>query len=232
MRRWLIGLGLLMAVALVTDRAGAALASSAVAEQAQTAAGLAEPPEVAVAGFPFLTQALRGRYDRVEVQATTVAAGDLTVDRLQATFTGVQVPLSQALSGSIERVPVETVEARALVSYAELSRRSGDRQLTVSQADVNRVRVTGQLDVLGGTLSAAAVSRVEVVDGEIVVTAEEYETGDELDDAVLSRVLGDRLDLRVPVRGLPYGLQVTDVAIEPDGIRVLATATDTVLSPG
>jgi hypothetical protein len=231
-KRLVVGLVLLLALALVADRVGAQLAGSTVAQRVQESTGLTDPPQVDITGFPFLTQALAGRYDRVEVSAVGVPAGELRLDRLDATLLGVHVPLQQALSGLVERVPVEAVEARALVGYDQLAQRSGDRQLRVAPAeDGRRVRVTGSVDVLGRTLSAVAISRVEVVDGAVVVTAEEIEVGSEAADELVSRALRGRLDLSIPVTGLPYGLQVTGLDVGPDGVVVLAAAADTVLSP-
>jgi hypothetical protein len=231
-KRLVVGLVVLLALVLVADRVGAQVASSTVAARVQESTALTEPPQVEIVGFPFLTQAFAGRYDRVEVSAADVPAGELRLDRLDATLRGVQVPLSRALSGSVERVPVEAVEARALVSYDQLSQRAGDRQLRVAPADDGqRVRVTGSVDVLGRSLSAVAISRVEVVNGAIVLTAEEFEVGNEAADGLFRNALSGRLDLTIPVTGLPYGLQVTGLDVEPDGVVVQATASDTVLSP-
>lgn len=232
MKRLVVFLVVLLALAAVGDRVGVSYAERTVAEQTQASAGLADLPDVSIEGFPFLTQALAGRYERVVVTSSDVPAGDVRLDRLDATFGGVRLPLSQALSGDVQRVPVERVEARALVAYGQLSQRSGDRQLTVAPADTpDRVRVTGSVQVLGRTLSAVAVSRLEVVDGAIVVTAEEFEVGNAAADELVTRALRGRMDLSIPVTGLPYGLRVTDVAVDPDGVVVRATATDTVLSP-
>ena len=230
MKRTVVWLVVLLGLLLVVDRVGAAVASSAVAAQAQTAARLSSEPDVDL-GFPFLPQALAGRYDAVEVSARAVPAGELTLARLDATLTGVEVPLSQALSGSVARVPVAGVTARALVAYDELARRSGDRQLTVAPAG-DRVQVTGTLNVLGQTLTATAVARVEVAGGDVLVTAESYDVGGAAADAAVTRALAGRLDLRIPVTGLPYGLQVTDVDVTPDGLSVLTRAGATVLSAG
>ena len=231
MKKLVVALVVLLALLAVADRVGAAYAADAIAAEVQSSTRLTSEPEVEVEGVPFLTQALAGRYERVEVRATDVPAGDLTLDRLDATLTGVRLPRSDALSGSVARVPVERVRARALVPYDELSRRSGERRLTVAPAEDGRVRVSGSLQALGRTLSATAVSRVEVVDGAIVVTAESYEVGSQVADDLLTRVLGDRLDLRIPVTALPYGLQVTGVEVQSDGVWVRAAAEDTVLSP-
>lgn len=231
MRRAAIALAVLLALALVGDRIAAGLAADAIAAKVQATTALPEEPEVTVRGFPFLTQALSGRYDRVDITARDVPARDTTLARLDTTLRGVQVPLSQALSGAVDSVPVESVEARALVPYDELARRSGARGLTVAPAEGDRVRVTGEVDVPGGTVAATAVSRVEVVDGVVVITAESFEVGDRADDAALNRALAGLLDLEVPVRGLPFGLQVSGVSVQPDGVRVVAEARDTVLSP-
>jgi hypothetical protein len=220
---------LLLGLLLVADRAGAAFAARAIAEQTQAEAGLAAPPDVSISGFPFLTQAVGGRYEQVTVRATDVEAGEVRVSGFEATLTGVQVPLRDALSGSVTSVPVSSVRARALVTYDELTQRSGDRQLTVAPVGPGQVRVKGSVRVLGQTFSAAAVSRVEVVGGDLLVTAESYEVGNKKADRLVTRALGGRLDLRVPVQGLPYGLEVTGIEVEDAGLAVVATVGRTVL---
>ena len=231
MKKLLVALVVLVGLLLVADRVGARLAAQAIASEVQSASRLTSEPDVDITGFPFLTQAIAGRYDRVEVSAREVPAGELTLARLDATLSGVQVSLTDAVSGSVQRVPVEGVRARALVSYEALALRSGERSLTVAPADGDRVRVTGSLDVAGRTLSVVAVSRVEVVEGDLLVTAEEYEVGNETADRLITRAIGDRLDLRIPVTGLPYDLEVTDVDVQPDGVAVVARTGATVLSP-
>ncbi|MEX2288733.1 MAG: DUF2993 domain-containing protein [Mycobacteriales bacterium] len=228
MKRIAISLVVLLGLLLVADRAAAAFAAQAVAAQAQAAAGLRSEPDVDVGGFPFLTQALAGRYTRVEVRADVVTAGEITLNRLEATLDGAQVPLSDALSGSVEQVPVDGIRARAVVGYDELSRRSGDRQLVVSPAG-GQLRVTGSVQVLGREVSATALSDVEVVEGDLVVSAQSFEVGHEAVDELLTRALRGRLDLRIPVTGLPYGLQVTGVEVQAEGLVFLASSGPTVL---
>jgi len=227
-RRLLSVLLVLLVLTAVADRVGALLAGRVVAGQLQSAAGLPEQPDVDVRGVPFLTQALAGRYERVEVRATGVPAGELTVTELTATLTGAQVPLEDVLSGAVEEVPVEVIEAQVLLSYDVLSRRSGDRQLTV-RPDGDRVRVQGSVRVLGQTLAATAVSTVTVEGGALVVSAQEFEVGNEAADAALTRALRGRLDLRIPVSDLPYGLRLQSIAVQSDGVALSALARDVVL---
>lgn len=224
-----LGLLVLVALLVVGDRGAAAYAGRSLAGELQRTGGLTAAPSVDVGGFPFLTQALRGRYDRIEVRASDVPAGEATLSALEAVLTGAEVPLSDALSGAVERVPVEQVEARVRLPYDELSRRSGGRRLTVAP-EGDRLRVRGEVEVLGRTLMASALSTVALEGDTVVVRAQSFDVAGGAVDAVLTRALGDRLDLRVPVRDLPYGLVLRDVSVQPEGVVVGASASDTVLS--
>ena len=220
---------MLIALLVVADRSAASYAGRALADELQRTGTLAATPSVDVGGFPFLLQAVRGRYDRIEVTAVGVPAGEVTLAQLDAVLTGVQVPLVDVVSGQVGAVPVGRVQARALLSYADLARRSGNRGLRVEPVG-NMVRVTGSVVVFGRTLEASAVSRVVLEGTDVVVTATSYEVGNAVADAALTRALGDRLDFRVPLRGLPYGLVVDGVTVTAAGVVVSAGARDTVLS--
>lgn len=229
MRRLLGVLLVLLVLAAIGDRAAAAFAANAIARELQSAAALPEPPEVSVGGLPFLTQALRGRYDRLELRAERVPAGEVTFAELTATLTGVRIPLGDILGDTVDAVPVDLVQGRGVLSYADLSRRSGNRGLRVTPAG-DRLRVVGEVSVAGRRLSAAAVSTLTLEGSDLVVTAQSIDVGNEAADAVLTRALRGRLDLRVPLARLPYGLQITDVAVEPGGVTFQAVARDAVLS--
>lgn len=223
-----IALVVVAALLLVVDRGGAYLAGRLAAARLQDSAGLATRPDVSVTGFPFLTQLLRGRYQRIEVVASGVPAGTARLRTLSATLRDVRLPLSSLLSGNVASVPVGQLDARALLAYDELTRRSGSRELTFAPAG-NEVRVTGSVRVLGRTLSAAALSTVALDGGSVSVVGRSFRTGNGVADAVLTAGLRDKLDLRVDVSRLPYGLAVRSVAVEPNGIAILAGARDAVL---
>lgn len=229
MRRLLTFLIFLLVLAAAGDRVAAGVASRLVASQLQSAAGLPERPDVDITGVPFLTQAVAGRYQRVEVRAEGVPAGQLTFAELTATLSGVRVPLSDVVAGEVSEVPVDTVDARVLLAYDVLSGRSGNRRLTVTSAG-ERLRVTGSVQVLGRTVEATAISALTVEGEELVVTAEAFEVGNDAADAVLTRALRGRFDLRVPVGGLPYDLMLRSVEVESGGVALRATARDVVLS--
>jgi hypothetical protein len=65
----------LAAAAIGIDYGAAALTESVVAQQMRTQLGLADDPSVRINNFPFLTQAISGRYRSVDVTADHIAVG-------------------------------------------------------------------------------------------------------------------------------------------------------------
>ena len=224
----------LLVLLVAADRVGVAVTERVLADELQRSGGFASPPDVEVHGVPFLTQALAGRYDRIDVVARDVPAGEVagtpvTLPRLSATLRGARVPLSDALSGTVTTVPVDRVDARALVPF-EVVERSSDVDGLAVAAEGDRLRLAGSVRVLGRDVSGSALSRLTVDDGEVVVTAESFDVGSDLASRLLTRALEGRFDVRVPVGTLPYGLRVDDVAVQPDGLAVTARTTGAVLS--
>lgn len=229
MRRLAALLVVVAAVLGVVEVLGPGVVEGAVAARVKQESGLAASPEVELRGRPFLTQAFRGTYDDIVVRSRDVPAGQISFGTVETQLTAVRVPLSSALTGQVVTVPVGRVSTRALVTYDELTAALADRGLQVTPADTGRLRVTSSVDVLGRTLSAAAVSRPTLEDRSIVVTAEQFEVGNEVADSLLSRALGTSLDFTVPIDPLPYGLELRSVDARPAGVVVSAQATDVVL---
>ncbi len=228
MKTLLISLVLLALVLVVADRVAVTVAQGAIASQVAASGELSGEPTVSIDGFPFLTQALTGHYSSIEFHADGVADNQ-GVAQFDATLTDVRLPLSAVLSGSIDSVPVGSLDARVVLTYAELQRRVANRRLTLSAAG-DLLRVTGSVTVLGRTLSASALSSLSVSGGDVRVTAQRFEVGARPADAVLTAALGKRLDFAVRVGKLPYGLALTSATAVPSGIEATAVARNTTLT--
>jgi hypothetical protein len=63
------------------------------------------------------------------------------------------------------------------------------------------------------------------------VTAERVEAAGGAVDDVLSAAVGDRLDFRVELGALPYGLEPTGVRAGPTGVVLTARSDGAVLDP-
>lgn len=226
MKGLLLGLVLLGLGLVAADRLSVVLAERAVA--GQLAATGVSSASVDIRGVPFLTQAVRGRYDEVFVEATDVPAGEVRVAELDATLLGVHVPLSDVLSGDVSGVPVEGVRATVLVPYSELGRRAEAAELEVEPVG-DRLEITGRVDVLGETLSASTESTVELEGSDILVTAESFDVGSGVINSVLTKALRGVFDFRLPLE-LPYGMVPSGLDVTDRGIVLDAFASDTVLT--
>ena len=229
MRGFLITLLFLLVLAVAADRIALIAAEQAVASQLQSGGGLSSRPHVSIRGVPFLTQALTGTFDDVEVTASEVTVGRDRLSSFQASLRGLHLPLSDALSNSVTRVPVDRVTSHVVLSYPELQSRLRSRDLTLSPAGP-LLRVTGSLTILGKTLSASALSSVRLSGGNVRVTAQRFEVGSVRANALITAALGRRLDFTARIGALPYGLKLTGVQVRPEGIAATATATHAILT--
>jgi hypothetical protein len=225
-RRIVTSLVVLLVLLGVGDRVSVALAERALAERITAEDGVGSA-STKVRGFPFLTQAVRGRYDRVDVEARDIDRGGVRVAELDATLTGIQAPLGEVVRGEVTAVPVDDVRATALVTYLDLAHRSGLVGVAIEPLD-GEVRVTGRVSVLGQQVTASATSRVTLRGDAVVVTARSIRVLGQSTPALVGALAG-LLDLRVPVGRLPYGLRLTGVRATAGGLVLSAEAHDTVL---
>lgn len=226
MRRLVVGLLVLLVLAVAADRVGAYVAGRVVAGRLRTSAGLQADPDVTITGFPFVTQALGGRYDRIRVRAHDLDRGGVRLADLRVDLLGARIPARQALAGAVREVPVEGLRGELTVAFADLT--AGRTELTVTPLANDRVLVTGRVKVLGATVQASARSSVALQGTSLLVRAESVSVQGSSSPAV-DRALTGLLDLRVPIGTLPYGLRLTGVRSGPAGLVVTAASGPTVL---
>ena len=226
LRRVVVPLAVLLALAVGADRLAVHLAESALAGQLQTSGGFDAKPDVSIDGFPFLTQAKDGVYRRIEVKAGASTRGGVRISSLDAQVRDAEVPLGDALKGQVADVPVSGLDATAVVTYVDLARASDVAGVSITPA-AGGVNVTASLKVLGQAVQATATSDVTLKGTAIVVRARSVSV--QGGSALLTRALSGRLDLRIPVGTLPFGLRLTDVEATPSGVRLTASSGATVL---
>jgi LmeA-like phospholipid-binding len=226
-RALLIVLLLLGGLALAADRGAEAVAEDRVAQLVAERGGLAGQPQVEIGGFPFLTQALGGRYDDVRISLTGADLGQPEGTSADVSLRGVEVALSDVLSGSVQQVPVERVDGTATLSYALLAEQLGPG--TTVTRDGDRLRVQRTVEVAGVSVPLTATGTVSLDGDTLVVDVDDASgAGVDVPDVLVDQV-SDALDVRYRIPQLPFGLQVTGVAPADDGVRVRVEATDTVL---
>jgi len=218
---------IVVGVLVVADRVGKGVAEDRVAEQLAQRGGLAGTPEVDITGFPFLTQALGGEYEDVRIHLTAEELGQPAGTRADVSLRGVQVPLSDALSGSVQEIPVERVDGTATLSYDLLAQQLGGDTTLAAEGD--GIRLTKTVEVLGFDFSLTASGTVALDGQDVVVDVQDASAGAvDVPDFVLEQAV-ELLDFRYAVPALPFGLQLTSVAPAAEGVDVRVEATDTVL---
>lgn len=226
MKKLVIALVVLLALLVGVDRLGAYVAGQVVASKLRTSAGLAADPTVHIRGFPFLTQAIAGRYERITVEAKDVNRGGAQLSDLKIDLLGARIDAGKALSGSVPNVPVEGLRGSVTLAYADLVK--GHTKLVVTPLAGNRAKVTGKLTVLGQSVMASTISAVSLRGTTLVLTAQSVSVEGQ-SSSLVNQAIAGRLDLEVRLGTLPFGLQLTRVHTAPGGIVIDASSGPTVL---
>jgi hypothetical protein len=213
MRRLPVLAVVLVALLIVVDRVAVGAADHLVAARIQTQENLPSRPAVSIAGFPFLTQAVRGRYDDVTLTVHHYDRAAVRVDTIRVQLHGVHVSLGAVFSQHVSSVPVDSASARVLLSYDDLNAYLRPKGITVSSDGDARVRVSGSVTVAGQRLTASGAATIDVTSDSLVLHAANAAT------------------VAIPLSGLPFGIRLQSAKATNRGIEVTATAQGLVLHP-
>ncbi|PVZ09434.1 DUF2993 domain-containing protein [Actinomycetospora cinnamomea] len=245
MRGLLIALVVILAVLVGVDFGARWIAEDRVAVALQDALDLPNPPEVDVRGFPFLTQALDGRYDDVGLSAPGIAYGELRDLTLTADLSGVSLPLEDLVDARVERIPAERVTASARVNPTDLARLLDVGELTIEPLtadDLERLRSEAEADDSGASGSARALADVDPA-SSVRLTSSTTVGGQSIDVAVIAsfRLSGGRITLQardirteggegavgqVAAQALRQRLSGFSTSVDPGRLPFAITATE------
>ncbi len=140
MRKFIIVVLVVVALAVAADFGAAAAAEHAVAMQLRQQLGLSSDPSVRINGFPFLTQALAGHYSAIDVRAGNLSVGPLHDLDVEATLYDVDAPLSQVSSGNLQSVRAARVDGRVRIKDSDLGRAIGIEDLRIQQPSAQEIQ--------------------------------------------------------------------------------------------
>ncbi|MEU4833318.1 DUF2993 domain-containing protein [Streptosporangium sp. NPDC023615] len=221
MRKLIAFLVLLLVVVAVLDRVAVTGVQREIATQAAAKYDLSVPPEVTIEGIPFLTQAIAGRYERVDVAAGEMTISGIALSSVDFTLRGVTARLEDLVMNPQQvDMRAERVEGAVVVPVATLNQRA-PQGMKVSVAG-GALAVKGEITVLGRRVPAEATMKVRVVEGGLQLVPEKVTLGGGIAVPDPERFLS----YRVPIGKLPYNLKLTDVRTVPEGLRISGTASD------
>ncbi|NUK00871.1 DUF2993 domain-containing protein [Streptomyces lunaelactis] len=144
---------------LIADRLAEFYAQTKAAAGLQKSLGLATRPDVDIHGFPFLTQVLDERIDRVDVTVPDVSADRVSLAEVRATAKDVRI-VGDAPT-SIKGAVIGKLDGEVLLSFDDLNRELGASQLRFTGSGADAVRVNGELVVAGQDLRVRAQAHIQ-----------------------------------------------------------------------
>jgi hypothetical protein len=199
-RGLLIALLVIVAVLVGVDFGARWIAEDRVGAALQDSLSLPQQPDVSVRGFPFLTQALAGRYDDVGLSAPGISYGQLRDLTLTADISGVSLPLENLVNGQVRRIPAERVTAAARVNPTDLARLLDVGELTIeplTAADLEQRRSEAAGDDSGASGSGRALASVDPA-SSVLLTSTTTVGGQQVRVSVVAsfRLSGGRITLQ------------------------------------
>ncbi|MEV0324288.1 DUF2993 domain-containing protein [Streptomyces sp. NPDC050659] len=152
---------LLVATAFLAlgDRWALLYAEHEAAEKLKESMHLSAAPEVDIEGFPFLTQVLDQRIDKVKVTVPDVAADRISLAQVTATANDVQINGDGPTD--IKGALIREMHGEVLLSFEDLNRELGASQVTFSGHGRDQVLARGTLPVAGHDLKVRADARIQ-----------------------------------------------------------------------
>jgi LmeA-like phospholipid-binding len=209
----------LLILATIGDRVANAIAENEIATQF-VKNGFPVKPSVTIEGFPFLTQLVAHDIHVIDISASNVPAGPVTITSVKGKMTGVH------LNSSFNGGTVDHITGTVFVSFTSLADAGGGGTgtgITMSADGSDMVKITA--DVAGSPIDTE-VAKVSQTGNQISVQVQPS-------SSPLSGLLTSFGSYSFTIPKLPAGMRVTGVAVTSQGITVSAAASNTTLTqPG
>ena len=209
---------LVIGLIIAADRVGLWVAQDQIAKNVASQYDLDHKPEVKIKGFPFLNQALNGRYGEIDVNVGDVTQLGVHLTNTVVTLKGVKAPLSDAVHGDASKMVADTATSVATVSYADVDKQA-PRGLKVS-ATGKELQVRGPVTVLGLSRTVTATVTVRPSGRSVRVLPQTVDAGG---TTIPVALVQQAFSFTMPVKGLPLNTRISDVQVGPDGLRVTTT---------
>ncbi|MFG1841030.1 DUF2993 domain-containing protein [Micromonospora sp. NPDC049175] len=237
-RKLLIGLFVLLlllaGLLVVADRVAVGVAERMIGDRVQqevTKQGAqSTKPDVEVAGVPFLTQVLDGRYQRISIKLRDVQApvqGDtVRLSVLNVDARNVRASVDTLRSGQGD-VVADTVDGTGTISYESLAALLKRPGLTLGEQN-GKLAITGPIDIFGQKVTISGTADVTVADnGAVALRFNDLDAAG-LPNLPIARTalsnFAKSISIDVPLPDLPFQLAVREVRPLPEGLAVTADA--------
>ncbi|MFG2294142.1 DUF2993 domain-containing protein [Streptomyces sp. NPDC048603] len=208
---------------VAADRLAVGYAEDRIAEKIRSSGhGGADGTEVEIDGFPFLTQAMSHRLDRVEVrlkgvQTTTSDGHRMRISQLDTRFHDVK------LSGDYSGGTANRADGTARVTYEDLTKASKSGATVAYGGSPGKVKVTAGVSLLGRTITRSVISTITLVDGDTVRVRADEVPGEGIPG--IEEMIREKTDFDRELEGLPAGLTLSSLTSDKDGLALTLTGS-------
>lgn len=207
---------------VAADRFAVGVAESEAAERIKVQEGTADSTAVSIKGFPFLTQAVDGEFDEVEIEMDGIRTGaagrPVRIEEMTADLFDVRV--DEGYSGAT----AARAAGSARIGYGDLTE-AADDGVTVTYGQNGKVKVTGSVTLpLVGKITRSVVSTVSIVGGDTIRVRADKVPGEGIPG--LEGEIREKTDFDRKLGGLPAGLKLEKVEAGPDGVVITVSGKD------
>lgn len=215
---------IVLAILLVIgDRVALAVTENEMASQFM-ANGLPVKPSVTIEGIPFLTQLAAKDFKKVDISASNIPAGPVTISTLNAKITGLHI--SSFSSSATARV--DHITATAFISFGALAAAGGlgGTGITVTPDGTNKLKITAGL---GGIVSDTEEAQIIQTGPQTITIKLLPSSGGVLGS--LGSALGSFASYSFTLpKGVPSSLRITGLTLNSQGLTLSAAASNAVFS--
>lgn len=207
---------ILVVVLIAADRGGVYLAEYEAGKTIQDSQHLASRPDVDLDGIPFLTQLVAGDFDKVTIDADDLAVAlgvkyftrDLNLEHMHVVLQDVDV------SRSFDSFHTGTADATALIAYGDLGDTLGAK---LSYRGNGRVQGSKSITVPVLGSQTATLSGVPRLVGQSL-----HFDDLQITPQIVAKIpaVQSLLSRDVPLTGIPFGLKVTSLTVDADGVHL------------
>ncbi|MGW1076728.1 LmeA family phospholipid-binding protein [Streptomyces sp. NPDC002537] len=146
---------------VLADRCAVMYAEKKAQQEVQKELHLAAAPQVDIHGFPFLTQVLDKRLERVDVTVPHVAADRISLAKVRASASDIR--LTGNLPRDIRGAVIGNLDGEVELSFDDMNRELAASEVKFSRQDDNSVTADGGLTIAGQEVRVRARAQVRIV---------------------------------------------------------------------
>ena len=223
MRKVLIALVVLVLLLLAVDRIAKVVVEHQAAGRIQDVYDLSERPDVSVRGFPFLTQALRREFARVDVEAAGVAIED--TQNLDVDLTMHDVRLLEGYRGRAREL--EGMVAVPYDELARLARQAGAADINLGYGGApDTIAIHASIAGPAGDMDVAAFGALRLSGSRLTMRPTRVEVHGEPADAVVTQLARNQLEFDVRIPRIPGVLALDSLHATEDALQIGITGSN------